>query len=123
MKIFNITRKTTLAEKVEVAASPWQKTKGLMFRGSLKESEGLLMDFEGEKKPGIWMPLMQFPLDLVFISADKKVVDVRENVRPISFDFRTWRIYVPKEKCRWVLEINAGDARKAGTKTGDILSF
>jgi len=123
MKIFNATRKTTLAEKVEIADSSWKKTKGLMLRGSLKESEGLLMDFESEKKPGIWMPFMRFPLDLIFISANKKVVDVKENVRPISFDARTWRIYMPKEKCRWVLEINAGGIRKTGTKTGDILSF
>jgi len=123
MKIFNITRKTALAEKAEVAQSPWQKTKGLMLRGALEKNSGLLMDFESEKKPGIWMPLMKFPLDLIFISADKKVVDAKENVRPISFDFRTWRIYVPKEKCRWVLELNAGKISETKTNIGDVIKF
>ncbi len=123
MKIVNATKKTTLAEDVEVAASPWQKTKGLMLREKLEKNHGLLMDFESERKPGIWMPFMRFPLDLVFISADKRVVDVKENVRPISLDFKTWRIYVPAEKCRWVLEMNAGDVKKTGAKTGDILAF
>lgn len=123
MEIFNITRKTALVEKVEIAASSWQKTKGLMFRERLEKNHGLLMDFESERKPGIWMPFMRFPLDLVFISADKKVVDVKENVRPISLDFKTWRIYMPKEKCRWVLEINAGRAKEIGAKTGDALHF
>jgi uncharacterized membrane protein (UPF0127 family) len=123
MKILNATRKTVLAEYVEVAKTPLSKTKGLMFRASLKEGEGLLMEFSGETKPSIWMPFMRFPLDLVFISAGKKVVDVKQNVRPLSRNPGTWKIYLPKEKCRWVLEVNAGKTSETKTSTGDVLDF
>jgi hypothetical protein len=123
MKILNATKKTVLTQKTEVAKSAWQKTKGLMFRGSLAEGAGLLMEFTGETKPGIWMPFMRFPIDIVFISEDKKVVDIKENVKPISRHPGTWRIYMPAAKCRWVLEVSAGRAKETKTKTGDKLSF
>ncbi len=123
MKIVNLTRKTVLAEKAEVAASPWSKTKGLMFRAALAEDGGLLMDFKDETKPGIWMPFMRFALDLVFIDEDKRVVDVRENVKPLSKNPKTWRIYMPKKCCRWVLEIKAGKISATKMRIGDLLDF
>lgn len=123
MKIINVTRRTVLTERTEVAKSEWQKTKGLMFRGSLAKNAGLLMKFSGETKPGIWMPFMRFPIDIIFISTGKKVVDVKEKALPISRHPKTWRIYVPKAKCEWVLEVNAGHARETKTKIGDELRF
>ena len=123
MKILNVTKKTVLSERAEVAESGWQKTKGLMFRGSLAKNAGLLMRFEKETKPGIWMPFMRFPIDIIFISAGKKIVDIKEKARPISRHPKTWRIYVPKAKCKWVLEVNAGHARETKTRAGDQLIF
>ena len=123
MKILNDTKKTVLSEITDVAKSEWQKTKGLMFRGSLAKNAGLLMRFEKESRPGIWMPFMRFPIDVVFISAEKKVVDVKEKALPISRHPKTWRIYMPKAKCKWVLEVNAGHARETKTKIGDELWF
>jgi len=123
MKIINSTRKTVLAEHAEVAKTPWAKTKGLMFRASLKEGEGLLLEFSGETKPSIWMPFMRFPLDLVFIDGEKRVVDIKANVKPMSRNLKTWKLYVPKEKCRWVLEVNAGKTSETKTSTGDALDF
>ncbi|MCX6817235.1 MAG: DUF192 domain-containing protein [Candidatus Aenigmarchaeota archaeon] len=123
MKIINATKKTVVAERTEVAKSEWQKTKGLMFRDSLAKNAGLLMKFPGETKPGIWMPFMRFPIDIIFISAEKKVVDMKEKVLPISRHPKTWRIYVPKAKCKWVIEVSAGRARETKTKIGDELRF
>jgi hypothetical protein len=123
MKILNATRKTIVAEKVEVAESAWQKTKGLMFRDSLGKDAGLLMEFAGETKPDIWMPFMRFSIDIIFIDEEKRVADIKENAMPISRKPGTWRIYVPKAKCKWVLEVNAGRAKETRTKIGDILRF
>lgn len=123
MKILNVTRRTVLSERTEVAKSGWQKTKGLMFRDSLAKNAGLLMRFEKESRPGIWMPFMRFPIDIIFISSDRRVVDVKEKALPISRHPKTWRIYMPKAKCKWILEVNAGRAREAKTKIGDGLRF
>jgi hypothetical protein len=123
MRIVNLTRKSLLVRKAEIAASPWSKTKGLMFRSALAEGEGLLMEFGGETKPAIWMPFMRFALDLVFIGADRRIVEVMENVRPISRNPGTWKVYVPRKCCRWVLETKAGRIKATGTRIGDLLEF
>lgn len=123
MKITNATRKTVLVSNAEVAESPWQKTKGLMFRDSLAKGAGLLMRFDKETKPGIWMPFMRFPLDIIFISEGKKIVDIKKSIKPISRNPNTWKIYTPKAKCRWVLEVNAGSADETKAKIGDALFF
>jgi uncharacterized membrane protein (UPF0127 family) len=122
-KILNATRKTVLAENAEMAESSLAKAKGLMFRKSLDENSGLLMKFDGEARHSIWMPFMRFPLDLVFISGDKRVADMKENIRPISRSPKTWRIYTPKKKCRWVLEISAGKISETKTELNDVLKF
>ena len=123
MKIVNLTRKNILAGKAEVAKSPFSKTKGLMFRAALAEDEGLLMEFSGETKPAIWMPFMRFALDLVFIGEDKRIVDARENVKPLSKNPKTWKLYTPQKCCRWVLEIKAGRISTTKTRVGDLLDF
>lgn len=78
---------------------------GLMFR---KEGDALL-EFKKEGKYGIWMVFMRFPVDLVFLDKNKKIVDLIKNVPPLSFNPKTWKIYYPEKKCKYVLEL---DARK-----------
>lgn len=94
-----------------------------MFRGKLGENCGLLMVFRKQSKPGIWMFGMRFPIDIVFISSRKRVVDVRENVKPLSLNPLTWRVYYPRKPAKYVLELSAGAARATGTKPGDRLGW
>jgi len=121
--IKNLTRKSVLVKNVETASSPWKKTRGLMFRRELASDSGLFMVFERERKHEIWMFGMRFPIDIIFINSDRMVVDIRHSVKPIGGDPKTWRIYKPKQKCKYVLEVNAGLASKTGTEIGDTLSF
>ena len=121
MRITNKTKNRVLAN-AEVASSIWSKTRGLMFRKSLPRGSGLLMDFKGEARPGIWMLFMRFPIDLVFIDKKTRVVDIKENIRPLTFSPRTWRVYYPKRPARYVLEIPAGTVKRTGTGIGHRLS-
>ena len=100
--------------EVEVANSIWKKIKGLMF----KQSGNMLMDFGKDSRPGIWMFGMKFPIDIVYVNSEMKVVDVK-NAKPMSFNPLTWRVYYPKEKSRYVLEVEY----ESGVKRGDILSI
>jgi uncharacterized membrane protein (UPF0127 family) len=121
MKITNLSTSKVLAERAELAASFWKKAKGLMFS---KEPRAILMDFRNEGRPSIWMPFMRFPIDIIFISKDRKVVDVKEDCPPLRFlNPLTWKLFWPKEKARYALEVEAGLARKTGTKPGDELGF
>lgn len=121
--IKNATKKKILVKSFEVADSVGKKMKGLMFRGSLEKDSGLLMVFEMERKHEIWMFGMRFPIDIIFIGRNKKIVDVKHNAKPIGKNPFTWRIYRPAKTCKYVLEVSAGLAKRTGTKTGDVLEF
>jgi uncharacterized membrane protein (UPF0127 family) len=123
MRIRNTTRRTVIAERVEVARSFWKKTLGLMFRGSIGDSDGFLLEFGREGPYGIWMFGMRFPIDLVFIDSRKRVVDVFESIMPVGMNPATWRVYSPSRPVKWVLELKAGRANETRTKKGDRISF
>jgi uncharacterized membrane protein (UPF0127 family) len=125
MRITNRSRRTVLAGTVEVATSFWKKSLGLMFRGGISEDAGFLMEFGKPSKDlySIWMLGMFFPIDVVFISAEKEVTDVYGNVPPLSLNPRTWKVYRPTKPVKWILELKAGRARKSGTVAGDKLRF
>ncbi|NIP40442.1 MAG: hypothetical protein GTN39_02895, partial [Candidatus Aenigmarchaeota archaeon] len=71
MMIKNLTRKKILVKDSEIAKTPWQKTRGLMFRKELAEDSGLLMVFGSDRRHEIWTFCMRFPIDLVFIDKNK----------------------------------------------------
>ncbi len=121
--ITNATRKRTLVKRAELADSVGKQTKGLMFRKSLDRDSGLLMAFARERKHEIWMMGMRFPIDIIFIGRDKRIVDIKHSVRPMSANPLTWRIYWPKKPCAYVLETAAGVAKDTGTRIGDMLEF
>jgi hypothetical protein len=81
---------------------------------------GLLMAFDSDRAHGIWMKDMNFPLDLIWLDSNKKVVYIVKNAPPES-PART--VYTPKEPALYVLELPAGSVQKAGIKTGDTAAF
>jgi uncharacterized membrane protein (UPF0127 family) len=121
--IKNITRGTVLCRTCEAADSSWKRAIGLMFRKSMPRGHGLLMTFERPSRPGIWMFGMRFPIDIVFIGPDRRVVHTVQGARPLGFGWRTWRIYMPPRDCTHVLELPAGTVRETGTRQGDVLEF
>jgi uncharacterized protein len=125
MIVRNTSRKFVVCSATEVASGFFKKGLGLMFRKELPKDHGLLMDFssEGEGIHSIWMPFMRFPIDIVFIGADRKVTDVFVNVPPIGISPYTWRVYAPSAPAMWVLELPAGTAKISKTRAGDKLSF
>ncbi|MEE9323419.1 MAG: DUF192 domain-containing protein [Candidatus Aenigmarchaeota archaeon] len=121
--IKNITKEKILVKNLETADSIGKKTNGLMFRKNLARDSGLLMVFGYERKHEIWMLGMRFPIDIVFIDKDKRVVDIKHSVKPIGKNPKTWRVYRPKEPCRYVLEVGSGLVEKTKTEIGDVLEF
>jgi uncharacterized membrane protein (UPF0127 family) len=98
-----------------VARSPWRKALGLMFRGSLGEGEGLLLDFGQEGRFGIWMLFMRFPIDVVFLDKEWRVVGLHKRARPFApWRPGTWKVYYPESKARYALEIRAGAVERVG---------
>src|SRR4051812_46713073 len=61
------TRSGERAFSIEIAASPSERERGLMFRETMPEDHGMLFVFEDQRQVGFWMKNTVMPLDLVFI--------------------------------------------------------
>lgn len=95
----------------ELAAGPWSRMLGLMFRRRLPRHRGMLLCFRRPGNHGIHMWNVRFPLDVIFITAAGRVARIR-TARPGEFVFR------PGRPVLHVLEINAGLCRRHGIRVG-----
>jgi uncharacterized membrane protein (UPF0127 family) len=63
---------------------------------------------------------MRFPLDIIWIDRNKKIVEIYEYALPCKDVCKT---ITPQAAALYVLEVNAGFAKKQGIKIGDRLTF
>lgn len=104
---------------LEIADSQTERVQGLSGRETLDPSTGLLFVFEKPEKIGIWMKDMLFPIDIIWINEQKKIIDIKTNVTPDSYP----QAFFPKEKSLYVLEVNAGFVEKNAVRIGDAVMF
>jgi hypothetical protein len=123
MQVRNATKKTVIVRNVESADSYFSKMQGLMGREELASDSGMLMKFGHEGKHSIWMMGMKFPIDIIYIGKDMRVVGVVKRAKPLSLNPATWKVFSPREKCVYVLEVDAGVATWTRTREGDLLEF
>jgi uncharacterized membrane protein (UPF0127 family) len=102
---------------VIVADTNERRTKGLSYRESLGNSQGMLFVFDKPDKHGIWMKGMNFPIDIIWIDSNLRVMDIAKDVSPVTFP----KIFEPKDAASFVLEVNAGFSEKNGIKIGSEL--
>lgn len=101
---------------VEIADTAAQHSKGLMFRNSLKKGTGMFFVFNDELSRSFWMKNTKIPLDLIFISSDLKIVDIKANFLPCNA--KNCEVYNSKP-AKYVLEVNAGFVDKQEIKLYD----
>ena len=102
---------------VELALTPEDQARGLMFRRELPEGQGMLFDFGDEGIREFWMKNTYIPLDMIFIRADGRIAKIAQNTVPLS----EARISSDRP-VRGVLEVIAGTTRKLGIMAGDRVS-
>jgi uncharacterized membrane protein (UPF0127 family) len=107
--------------RVEVADTPAARSAGLSRRDTLTGVDGLLLKWETPDRHPIWMADMRFPLDLVWLDANGRVLAVLESVPPCSAS--PCRLYEPEgtSASLAVLEVAAGAARERGIAVGTRL--
>lgn len=108
-----------LCIQLERVSSPEDSARGLSGRQSLPPDRGMLFVFSRSGEHCFWMNDMNFPIDMVWLNADKKVVHIVKNAQPSSYPDS----FCPPTAAKYVLEINAGKASQAGLKTGSQLQF
>ena len=104
--------------QVEMATTAEQRTIGLMHRRSMDRLHGMLFDFHSTRMVMMWMKNTYLPLDMVFIEENGRIAHIARNTVPHSLD-----IISSVRPVRYVLELNAGEAKKTGLDTGQILKW
>jgi len=88
---------------VEVADTPEEINRGLMYRNKMESNEGMLFIFSLERQQTFWMKNTMIPLDIIFINESHRIVHIAKHTIPYSRD------PIPSvEPARYVLEVNAG---------------
>lgn len=99
---------------VEVMRNDADRGRGLMFRQSMPQDQGMLFDFERDQMVTMWMKNTYIPLDMVFIFADGRIHRIESRTEPESEKQISSGVPV-----RAVLELNAGVASRLGLRPGD----
>ncbi len=110
---------------VDLALTPEERAQGLSGRPSLDADRAMLFVYEREGPLWFWMPDMHFPLDMVWIRADCTVAGVTADVPNPPPDTPRDRLphYDSSGPVRFVLEINAGQAKTHGITPGSPVEF
>ena len=107
--------------QTELMVSDEDRAMGLMFRPSLPADRALLFVFDGLDFHGIWMKNCRFPIDIVWLDENRKVVHVAARVPPCAKE--PCPVYQPMRKSAYVVEMNAGAARREKIVVGADLGF
>lgn len=91
-----------------VADSLIKRILGLMYRN---DNTNMFFIFNKDSKYGIWMLNMKFPLDIVWLDKNMKVIDFIEGIKPCTSLF-SCKTYTPKYSSRYVLELKKGFIKK-----------
>ncbi len=117
--IFSSKRADYKCLKLEQVSSPGALRQGLSGRMSMPEDQGMLFVFNRPSRYCFWMKDMSFPIDIIWLSADKKVLHLEENVEPKTYPNN----FCPSQPAQFVIEVNSGVARKAKLEEGKQLQF
>ncbi len=107
--------------QAEVMVKDEDRAMGLMFRPSLPRDRGMLFVFETSDFHGIWMKNCKFPIDILWLDEQRSVVHVAEAVPPCKAE--PCPVYNPLRKAAYVVELNAGQARREKAVIGSTIGF
>jgi uncharacterized membrane protein (UPF0127 family) len=103
---------------VEVAGTPAEQKKGLMYMTSMDEDKGMIFVFDGDYPRSFWMMNTMLPLDMVFVNSRLEIVDINHNATPYSET-----VFTSRAGCKYVIEVNGGYCLGHGVSIGDKIKL
>ena len=104
--------------RVEMARTPQEQSKGLMFRAEMGADEGMLFPYQEPQVLSFWMKNTVLSLDLVFIDAEHRVINIAAKAEPYSET-----PILSDAPGVAVLEINGGRAAELGIVAGSKVDW
>lgn len=102
-----------------VADTEVLRTRGLSGKKSLPDGTGMLFIFPTPDQYAFWMKEMNFPIDMIWVSEQNKIVYIKENATPESYP----ELFSPEEDASVVLEVPSGDAKKYNFSIGQEVTI
>ena len=103
--------------QAEVARTPLERERGLMFRRTLGEKEGMLFVYDTDQRLTFWMRNTYVPLSIAFISSEGEITQIEE-MRP-----QDESMVISRRSVRYALEVNRAAFKKWGAGVGDKIVF
>lgn len=101
---------------VELAETPEDRARGLMFRETLPLDRGMLFNYRSTRRVSMWMKNTLIPLDMLFIDRKGVITTIRERAIPHSL------VAIPSRgKVLSVLELPGGTVDRLGIQLGDVV--
>ncbi|WCO02424.1 DUF192 domain-containing protein [Psychroserpens ponticola] len=103
---------------IEIADDDYSTQTGLMYRKSMEDNQAMLFIFPDSDYRSFYMKNTKIPLDIIYISEDKRIVSIQKNAKPMD------ETSLPSEApATYVLEVNAGLSDTWNLEKGDTIEF
>ena len=100
--------------RVEVADTLEKQERGLMFRQSMPENEGMIFVYKEPQEMSFWMRNTFIPLDIAFVGADGVILNIHQ-AKPLDESI----LYRSAGAAKYVIETNQGWFSSHGIRPGD----
>ncbi len=105
--------------EAHIADTPALRTKGLSNVAQLKLNEGVFFVFPEDGYYSFWMKDMNFAIDILWISKEKKIVYQLQSITPETYPHS----FTSPTQARYVLEVPAGFVERHNILVGDAVLF
>jgi len=105
--------------EIEIAETFKEKAEGLSGREEILDNQGMLFVFKIPGRYPFWMKGMKFPIDIIWLDKDLKIVEINKEVQPESFP----KLLRPSIPIQYVLEVKSGWVSEYNIKEGDKCSL
>jgi len=121
------TRPVTLPDgsqiRAEVMIKPDEVARGMMFRDALPPDKGMLFIHDRPAPYRYWMYNVKAPLDIVFMDANRRIVEISADTPPCTTKPEDCPVYGGHHYEQFVLELRAGEAKRLGIQKDQMLTF
>lgn len=125
--VFPTYQKTTISVdgfnvSMAIASTDEQRIRGLSGLEKMNENEGMIFLFDEPSKQGFWMNKMNFPIDIIWLDSNSKVVHIEKKLEPCKI-FLACPVYNPQVDSLYVIELRSGFTDDHSIKNGMIINF
>jgi uncharacterized membrane protein (UPF0127 family) len=105
-----------------IASTDEQRIRGLSGLEKMNENEGMIFLFDEPSMQGFWMNKMNFPIDIIWLDSNSKVVHIEKKLEPCKI-FLACPVYNPQVDSLYVIELRSGFTDDHSIKNGVIINF